>query len=193
MTKLVRKQYKGSGNEKWEIDDVEVTASADELNINDGLTATTAELNIMDGVTATTAELNIMDGVTATTAELNKLDGVASNATEIDSRMFTVEYGDITSAGASGAVCQFTGNIISIHGVTHALTATEAAFTTSIAGTAITDGGLTVADATAAWGTDTAGPSATNAVTKGQVVTVTGDGGATGGGKYTVSFLVQIT
>ena len=55
-----------------------VTATAAELNIMDGVTATTAELNIMDGVTATTAELNIMDGVTATTTELNLMDGGTS-------------------------------------------------------------------------------------------------------------------
>ena len=55
-----------------------VTATAAELNIMDGVTATTAELNIMDGVTATTAELNLIDGVTATTAEINILDGDTS-------------------------------------------------------------------------------------------------------------------
>ena len=42
------------------------------------LTATAAELNIMDGVTATATELNIIDGVTATTAELNHPSGVTS-------------------------------------------------------------------------------------------------------------------
>ena len=55
-----------------------VTATAAELNILDGVTATAAELNIMDGVTATTAELNLIDGVTATTAEINILDGDTS-------------------------------------------------------------------------------------------------------------------
>ena len=35
-----------------------VTATADELNIMDGVTATAAELNIMDGVTATALEIN---------------------------------------------------------------------------------------------------------------------------------------
>ena len=39
------------------------------------VTSTAAELNILDGVTATASELNIMDGVTATTAELNLIDG----------------------------------------------------------------------------------------------------------------------
>jgi len=60
-----------------------VTATAAELNILDGVTSTAAELNILDGVTSTTAELNILDGVTSTTAELNILDGVTSTATEL--------------------------------------------------------------------------------------------------------------
>jgi len=61
-----------------------VTATASELNIMDGVTATTSELNIMDGVTATTSELNIMDGVTATTSELNIMDGVTATTSEIN-------------------------------------------------------------------------------------------------------------
>ena len=61
-----------------------VTSTAAELNILDGVTATATELNIMDGVTASTAELNIMDGVTASTAEINILDGVTATASEIN-------------------------------------------------------------------------------------------------------------
>lgn len=57
------------------IDGVELTASANELNILDGVTASTAELNLLDGVTASTAELNILDGVTSTAEELNLVDG----------------------------------------------------------------------------------------------------------------------
>jgi hypothetical protein len=61
-----------------------ITSTAAELNILDGVTATASELNIMDGVTATTAELNILDGVTATASELNILDGVTATASEIN-------------------------------------------------------------------------------------------------------------
>lgn len=61
------------------INGTDVTATAAELNIMDGVTATTAELNILDGVTATATEINKLDGVTATTAELNYVDGVTSN------------------------------------------------------------------------------------------------------------------
>ena len=53
----------------------QVTSTAAELNILDGVTATATELNILDGVTSTTAELNILDGVTSTAAELNLVDG----------------------------------------------------------------------------------------------------------------------
>ena len=42
------------------------------------VTSTAAELNILDGVTATASELNILDGVTATASELNLLDGDTS-------------------------------------------------------------------------------------------------------------------
>ena len=58
-----------------DIGGTDVTSTAAELNVLDGVTATAAELNLIDGVTATTAELNIMDGVTATAAELNIMDG----------------------------------------------------------------------------------------------------------------------
>ena len=66
------------------INGTDVTATAAELNILDGLVATTAELNKLDGVTATTAELNVLDGVTATAAELNILDGVTATTAELN-------------------------------------------------------------------------------------------------------------
>ncbi len=66
------------------INGAQVTSTAAELNILDGVTATAAELNILDGVTATAAELNILDGVTSTAAELNILDGVTSTAAELN-------------------------------------------------------------------------------------------------------------
>ena len=58
------------------------------------VTATANELNIMDGVTATKDELNIMDGVTATTTELNYTDGVTSNIqTQLDDKHSAVGQG----------------------------------------------------------------------------------------------------
>ena len=62
----------------------DLTASAAEINVLDGVTASTAELNILDGVTASTAELNILDGVTADANELNILDGVTASTAELN-------------------------------------------------------------------------------------------------------------
>jgi hypothetical protein len=65
----------------------DVTASAAELNVLDGITASTAELNILDGVTASASELNILDGATLTTTELNYVDGVTSAIqTQLDAK-----------------------------------------------------------------------------------------------------------
>jgi hypothetical protein len=61
-----------------------VTSTAAELNILDGVTSTAAELNILDGVTSTAAELNILDGVTSTAAELNALDGITAVVGELN-------------------------------------------------------------------------------------------------------------
>lgn len=60
---------------------VNYATSAGHAITADGLTdvtATAAELNVLDGIKASTAELNLLDGVTATTAEINYLDGVTS-------------------------------------------------------------------------------------------------------------------
>ncbi len=83
-----------------------VTSTTAELNILDGVTSTAAELNILDGVTSTTAELNILDGVTATTTELNYVDGVTSNVqTQLDAKQATVTAGDgLAFSGATLAV-----------------------------------------------------------------------------------------
>lgn len=54
------------------------------------VTATAAELNIMDGVTATASELNIMDGVTATAAELNAVADVSGRVIDLDATSLTV-------------------------------------------------------------------------------------------------------
>ena len=57
-----------------------VTSTAAELNILDGVTSTAAELNLLDGVTSTTTELNIIDGDTgASTVTLADADRVVVN------------------------------------------------------------------------------------------------------------------
>lgn len=106
-----------SGTQEFEVNDSgtskKVTGSQIKTYVKDGLvvsditdlTATASELNILDGVTATTAELNILDGVTTSTAELNFVDGVTSAIQpQLDAKA-------ATSAGVpSGAVAHFAMN-----------------------------------------------------------------------------------
>ena len=76
------------------------------LYLNDvEVTATAAELNIMDGVTATAAELNIMDGVTATAAELNAVADASARV-----RAVSVTNGSTVTLTAAQPVLVFTGS-----------------------------------------------------------------------------------
>lgn len=77
----------------------DITSTAAELNILDGVTATTAELNILDGVTSTATEINLLDGVTATTAEINYLDVTTLGTTEASKAVTADANGDVTFAG----------------------------------------------------------------------------------------------
>ena len=98
----------------FKIDGTDVTTTAAELNILDGVTATTEELNILDGVTATTEELNILDGVTATTAELNVLDGdTAATATTLEDadRAVVNDDGTMVQVAMTDFTTYFNSNI----------------------------------------------------------------------------------
>ena len=78
------------------------------------VTATATELNLLDGVTATTAELNILDGVTATTAELNYVDGVTSNVqTQLNTKAPTASPTFTGTVNMSGATVSLANDAIS--------------------------------------------------------------------------------
>ena len=79
----------------------DVTATAAEVNVLDGITATTAELNILDGVTADASEINILDGATLTTTELNYVDGVTSSIQDQLDDKLELDSLSIASASAN--------------------------------------------------------------------------------------------
>lgn len=62
-------------------DITDITASAAEINVLDGMTASTAELNILDGATLSTTELNYVDGVTS--AIQTQLNGKAATTQNV--------------------------------------------------------------------------------------------------------------
>ena len=97
-----------------------VTSTAAELNILDGVTSTAAELNILDGVTSTAAELNALDGITAVVGELNALDigstavgtAVASKAVILDSNKDYTGLRNLTITGElDAATLDISGDI----------------------------------------------------------------------------------
>ena len=93
------------------IDSVEVTATATEINVLDGIATglTAEELSLMDGVTATTAEINIMDGVTASTADINTVAGLAlSSANDVAGKVVVLDSsGNLALPGDT----TFTGDV----------------------------------------------------------------------------------
>ena len=125
----------------------DVTATAAELNILDGVTATASELNTLDGITATTSELNILDGVTASAADINLIDGI-TNGTVIASKAIITDSNKDISGGRNitisgeldAATLDISGNA-DIDGTLEADTITVGgtALNTVIAGVTVTN------------------------------------------------------
>lgn len=173
------------------INNVEVTASAAELNILDGVTANATELNILDGVTASTSEINTLDGITADVDELNLLDGVEG---PIVNKVYVQgEIVDISSAASSWIVAPVKGDISKIYTVLQGpITVADANVTFELGGTAITDAGITIAyDGSAAGDIGSSTPTALNAVNAGGAIEIITDGGSTDAAK--VDVIIEIT
>lgn len=84
-----------------DIGGTDVTSTAAELNILDGVTATTAELNILDGVVATATELNLLDATAGSSLALASGDGLIINDASDSNATKKVLIGDLTSFFAS--------------------------------------------------------------------------------------------
>ena len=83
------------------------------------VTATAEELNILDGVTATASEINVLDGITAVVGELNALDlgstaigtAIASKAVVLDANKDYTGIRNLTVTGElDGASLDISGN-----------------------------------------------------------------------------------
>ena len=126
------------------------------------VTSTAVELNILDGVTSTAAELNILDGVTATATELNYSDTGSSVGTVVASKVVTVDankdvasFRNITLTGELDAGSLDISGDADIDGTLEAdaITVNGTALNTVIAGVTVANATLaattTVADSTA--------------------------------------------
>ena len=90
----------------------EAALATTDLNSLADMTASAAEVNVLDGIpaTLTAAELGILDGVTASTAELNYLD-TSAVGTVTASKVMTVDANSQVSGWRRKSVSVDGGNI----------------------------------------------------------------------------------
>ena len=102
------------------LNNVSVTASADEINIMDGVTATTADINKLDGLTATQEKLNFVSNVssdiqTQLDSKLTSSDAQTTYA-PIAGKNTIVTVGALTSGSIGGAMTVNTSGDITTSG-----------------------------------------------------------------------------
>lgn len=102
------------------------------------------------------------------------------------------EIADVSTSGSSWALAPVAGTISAITTVIDGTIATaDAVLSFELAGTAVTDGGITIAyDGSAAGDIDTATPSAANTVTAGQAIELITNGASSNAVKAVVMFTI---
>lgn len=131
--------------------------------------------NIPTSNTSDTGKVITPSSTVSGTSELRRL--VAS---EIDEKqvVLNVRVDDISTAGSYWVVSPYAGDIVSIHSVIHGTIGTsDATLSFELAGTAITNGNITVGfTGSAAGDVDFSNPTAANTVFAGQAIEVITDG-----------------
>ena len=105
----------------------------------------------------------------------------------------TAEIEDISTASSTFVAVPDGGKVIKIiTALQGAISGGDAAISFEIGGTAITGGGITVANSGSAAGDiDTAEPTAANQVEEGGSIEMITDGGSTGAKKLLVTFVIR--
>jgi len=138
---------------------VQITSTAAELNILDGVTSTATEINKLDGFTGTVDDLNYAKDLRATgvtTTEFDKLDGLTATATELNyndiTTLGTVQASKTVTADGSGNINFNSGNMTNVDIDSGTIDATTVgagtpstgAFTTLSASSTFTLGGVAI-------------------------------------------------
>ena len=102
---------------------------------------------------------------------------------------------DVSTAGSYWVVSPVAGTVSAIYSVINGAIATaDAGLSFEIGGTAITGGGITIANAGSAAGdVDSSTPSAANTVTAGQAIELITDGASTNTVKAEISIVIQVS
>ena len=102
---------------------------------------------------------------------------------------------NISTAGSSFVVAPDSGKIIKIYTtIKNAITSANAGLSFELAGTAVTDGGITIAySGSAAGDVDSATPSSANYVEEGQTIEMITDGASSTACECEVTFVIRRT
>ena len=105
----------------------------------------------------------------------------------------TAKITDISTAGSTFVAVPDGGRIIKIFSsIKNAITTADAGLSFEIGGTAITNGGITIANSGSAAGdVDSSEPTANNDINEGQAIEMITDGASTGTAKLLVTFVIR--
>jgi hypothetical protein len=105
----------------------------------------------------------------------------------------TAKVTDISTAGSTFVAVPDVGNIVKIYtSIKNAITSADAAITFEIGGTAVTNGAITVTQASSAAGdVDSSTPSAANRVEEGGSIEIISDGASATACEMIVTFVIR--
>ena len=105
----------------------------------------------------------------------------------------TAEIEDVSTASSTFVTVPDGGKIIKIFSALQgAISGADAALSFEIGGTAVTGGGITIANSGSAAGdVDSAEPTAANSINEGEAIEMITDGGSTGTAKAVITFVIR--
>ena len=105
----------------------------------------------------------------------------------------TAEIEDVSTASSTFVTVPDGGKIIKIFSALQgAISGGDAALSFEIGGTAVTGGGITIANSGSAAGdVDSAEPTAANSINEGEAIEMITDGGSTGTAKAVITFVIR--
>lgn len=105
----------------------------------------------------------------------------------------TAEIEDVSTASSTFVTVPDGGKIIKIFSALQgAISGADAALSFEIGGTAVTGGGITIANSGSAAGdVDSAEPTAANSINEGEAIEMITDGSSTGTAKAVITFVIR--
>ena len=121
--------------------------------------------------------------------------GIAKTSTELNQIVLTIMVPDVSTASSTWIVAPMAGNITKFYTVINGAIATaDAVLTLEIAGTPVTDGVITIANAGSAAGdVDVVSPTAARAITAGAAIEIVNAGASTNTIIAWVTLVIDIT